>query len=145
MTRLHLPAADLTTGPAAGARTWTITLPAGLPLLNANGRLHHAPRARLTAAIRAAGKHATEAAGVPALSRAHVFGILHPATRGRRDPANWYPSFKAFVDGLVDAGVLPDDDDTHLVGPDMRLGPVVKGGQLQLLVIELPPVKAVGR
>ncbi|MFI7532614.1 hypothetical protein [Streptosporangium sp. NPDC049376] len=143
MTARHLPAADLTLGLVAGARTWTITLPAGTPLLNANNRLHHAPKARLTAAIRAAGKQATEAAGVPPLARAHVFGILHPATRGRRDPANWYPSFKAFIDGLVDAGVLPDDDDTHLVGPDMRLGPVMKGGQLQLLVIELPAPEAV--
>ncbi|MFF4412147.1 hypothetical protein ACFYY8_06410 [Streptosporangium sp. NPDC001559] len=145
MTAPHMPAADLTTGPAAGARTWTITLPAGLPLLNANNRLHHAPKARLTAAIRAAGKQATEAAGVPKLARAHVFGILHPATRGRRDPANWYPSFKAAIDGLVDAGVLVDDDDTHLVGPDMRLGDVVRGGQLRLLVIELPALEAVDR
>ncbi|MFD0889967.1 hypothetical protein ACFQ08_35955, partial [Streptosporangium algeriense] len=94
---------------------------------------------------RAAGRVAVEQAGIPALQRAHVFGILHPATRGRRDPANWYPSFKAAIDGLVDAGVLVDDDDRHLVGPDMRIGPVVKGGQLQLLVIELPAPETVCR
>lgn len=30
---------------------------------------------------------------------------------------------KALVDGLVDAGLLPDDDARHLQGPDMRLDP----------------------
>ncbi len=48
-----------------------------------------------------------------------------------RDPANWYPSFKAPIDGLTDkkrkgqvlaVGVLSDDSDEHVVGPDMRLG-----------------------
>ena len=31
------------------------------------------------------------------------------------------PTLKALVDGLVDAGLLPDDDARHLQGPDMRL------------------------
>jgi hypothetical protein len=138
--------------PHAGAgptcRLHTITLPAGLRLLNANQRLHHAPKAKLTAKIRAAAVEAvTEdrdlmaalaaAKPGPLFARAHILGVLHPPTRRRADPANWYPSFKAAVDGIVDAGVLDDDDHTHLLGPDMRLGDIVKGGQLVLVVREL--------
>lgn len=31
-----------------------------------------------------------------------------------QDPANCYPSLKAFVDGLVDANVIADDDGIHV-------------------------------
>lgn len=136
---------------AARPRPRTFTLPAGLDLLNANQRLHHAPKAKLTAKIRGAATEAvTEnddlmtalaaAKPGPLFQRAHILGILRPSTYGRRrDAANWYPSFKAAVDGIVDAGVLDDDDHTHLLGPDMRLGSVVKGGQLVLVVRELAP------
>ena len=54
-------------------------------------------------------------------------GAPHPGPGPGRpgpptDPANAYPAVKALIDGLVDAGVLPDDDAAHLDGPDMRLG-----------------------
>ncbi|MGK5529336.1 hypothetical protein [Streptomyces sp. URMC 129] len=125
--------------------SYRITLPAGLPLLNANQRLHHKPKARITRALRDAAfatvsenpalMAALAAAKPNALfERAHILGVLHPPTRRRADPANWYPSFKAAVDGLVDAGLLDDDDHTRVLGPDMRLGPVVKDGQLVLVV-----------
>jgi len=65
--------------------------------------------------------------------------VLCPPDSGhRRDPANWYPSFKACVDGLVDAGVLNDDDHAHVIGPDMRIGPVVPRSQLVLYIRQLP-------
>ncbi|GII84564.1 hypothetical protein Ssi03_25540 [Sphaerisporangium siamense] len=118
-------------------RTWTVVLPAGLGLLNANDRLHHHVKARLTAALRLAGRQAALAAEVPAIERAHIIGRYCPPDRRRRDVGNLYPSFKAAIDGLVDAGVLPDDDDEHLIGPDMRLGPVVACGRLELVVTEL--------
>ena len=130
---------------AAGPRPYVIELPAGLRLLNANQRMHHKPKAKLTAEIRAKAMEAVsespalmealaEAKPGPLFQRAHVLGILRPATARRADPANWYPSFKAAVDGLVDAGLLDDDDHEHVVGPDMRLGNKVKGGQLVLVV-----------
>jgi crossover junction endodeoxyribonuclease RusA len=129
-------------------RYYTIHLPVGLELLNSNQRLHRAVRSRMTASIRAAAMRACSeddtmraalvAAGdAPLLQRAYILGVLHPASRRRADPANWYPSFKAAVDGLVDAGVLEDDDHSHLVGPDMRIGPVVRGARLTLFVQEI--------
>jgi crossover junction endodeoxyribonuclease RusA len=127
------------------SQSFTITLPAGLPLLNANRRTHHHIRAMRTRLIRAAAIEAVAehrplmealAAAKPGVlfQRARIVGYLRPARAGRADPANWYPSFKAAVDGLVDAGLLEDDDHTRLVGPDMRLGSKVAGGQLVLVI-----------
>jgi crossover junction endodeoxyribonuclease RusA len=135
---------------AAGPPAHTITLPAGLRLLNANQRMHHKAKAKLTAAIRDAAMEAVSenralmdalaaAKPGPLFQRAHILGVLHPATARRADPANWYPSFKAAVDGIVDAGLLDDDDHEHVIGPDMRLGDKVKGSQLVLVVRALGP------
>ncbi|WP_394425502.1 RusA family crossover junction endodeoxyribonuclease [Streptomyces sp. SGAir0957] len=131
-------------------RTFTLTLPRGLKLLNANQRVHHRVRADLTHEIRSAAhtacsenEHMRAALAAanphPVLQQAYILGVLHPGSRRRIDPANFYPSFKAAVDGLVDAGVLEDDDHTHVVGPDMRIGPIVKGGQLTLVIQEITP------
>lgn len=90
--------------------------------LSANERTHWSRRARVTRAWRSTTAALARDAGLPALQRAHVFAVLHHGDRRRRDPANSGPTVKAAVDGLVDAGVLPDDDDVHLVGPDVRLG-----------------------
>ncbi|ANZ17475.1 hypothetical protein O1L44_16385 [Streptomyces noursei] len=113
--------------------TYTVELPAGMELLNSNRREHHYRRARIVKALRAAAKEA--AADLPALDDlgpVRIIAVVHPRDRRRRDPANWYPSVKAAVDGLVDAGVLKDDDHTRVIGPDMRLGEVVHGSQLAL-------------
>lgn len=133
-------------------RSFTITLPPGLKLLNANQRVHHRVRAELTQAIRGAAmaqcseepamRAALVSAGdAPVLQHAYILGILHPGSRRRLDPANFYPSFKAAVDGLVDAGVLKDDDHTRVIGPDMRIGPIAKGGRLALVIQELSPAE----
>ena len=129
-------------------RHFTITLPPGLKLLNANQRVYHRVRAELTQAIRGAAmaqcseepgmRAALVSAGdTPVMQHAYILGVLHPGSRRRLDPANFYPSFKAAVDGLVDAGVLEDDDHTRVIGPDMRIGPVIKGGRIALHIQEL--------
>ncbi|MFJ2733714.1 hypothetical protein [Streptomyces sp. NPDC087317] len=137
---------------AAGARPlpYVIPLRRGLKLLNSNQRLHYRRRAEYTSKIREAAMEAVSecpalmaalaaAKPDPLFARAHVLGVLHPPTDGRRDPANWYPTFKAAVDGIVDAGLLEDDDHTRLLGPDMRLGEKRKGGQIVLVVRGLEP------
>lgn len=131
------PPVVIRAGAGGGGRAWRIELPARMDLLNANHRTHWRKRANTTRLLRAAAFVCAKAAKVPPLQRAHVVGIYEPPNKRRRDAANLYPSFKAAIDGLVDAGVLPDDDSAHLDGPDMRLGPVHPGGRLVLIVTEL--------
>ena|SRR5215475_3228707 len=119
-------------------RLWIIALPAGIELLNSNDRDGHwARRKRVTENLRITTGWLARSARMPALQRAHVVAVYEPPDRRRRDPANLYPSFKACVDGLVDAGVLPDDDSAHLDGPDARIGTVCPGGRIVLHVREL--------
>ncbi|CAL9501968.1 hypothetical protein [Streptomyces sp. enrichment culture] len=142
------PAATTAAGPRPAP--FVIPLPVGLELINSNESQHRARRARIVKAIRSSAHEAvTECPALmdalaaakpgPLFQRAHILGVLHPDTNGRRDPANWYPSFKAAVDGIVDAGLLEDDDHTRVVGPDMRLGEKRKGSQIVLLVRGLAP------
>ena len=123
-------------------RQWTITLPAGTRLLSANGREHWAQRAAVTASLRHAAGWLARAQHIPRLDRAHVLAVYEPPDRRRRDPANLYPSVKACVDGLTDAGAWVDDDAEHVAGPDMRLGDVCPGGRLILTITELCPARA---
>ena len=56
------------------------------------------------------------------------------AGRHRRDIANWYPTCKAGLDGVVDAGFLDDDDTAHVDGPHMyeAVDPVLAHGGVYL-------------
>ena len=126
--------------------SWSVALPEGLKLLNENQtrRMHWHAKSDLAAAIRAAAAYAARQAlhnGMPRMERAHIFYVIHPGPRvTRRDPANWAQSAKAAIDGLVDAGVLPDDDSTRCLGGDPRLGHPVKGSQLVLVLTDLDQI-----
>lgn len=92
-------------------------------LLNANQNEFWAKKARKVKALRHRSKIAHRR--TRPMNRAHLtVHVGWPDTR-RRDVANWSPSFKAAIDGAIDAGVLRDDDDAHLIGPDLR--PFVAG------------------
>lgn len=101
----------------------TLTIPAPCEPLNSNQRLHHHVKAKRTAAWRARAHVAAIQAGKPRLDRAHIRVTVHSTTNRRRDVLNLAPTVKACIDGLVqDAGVLPDDSDTYVIGPDLRPG-----------------------
>jgi crossover junction endodeoxyribonuclease RusA len=124
---------------AATRRAWTVELPAGMKLMNANHRIHWRRRVEYTKALRDAACVLAKAQRIPTLDRAHIVCVYEPPTARRCDPTNWAPSAKAAVDGLVDAGVLEDDDAKHLDGPDMRLGQKTPGGRLVLHIVEVTP------
>lgn len=99
-------------------------------LISGNRRIHHHTRAQVCAYWR---KLAHDAA-IDAYGYADVGCSWHQRARivvtvrfpdlRRRDVSNLYPYVaKPIVDGLVDARVFPDDDDRHVVGPDLRRHP----------------------
>ncbi|MFF4188197.1 hypothetical protein ACFYZ9_33880 [Streptomyces sp. NPDC001691] len=116
-------------------------MPDGLKLLNSNDRHPHwSEKARRTAAIRGDVATVARSQRIPPLLWAHVVYFVHPGPRTTHfDPGNWSPTVKAAVDGLVDAGVLPDDNATRLRGPDPRPGERCDqaGGRVVLVLTEL--------
>ncbi len=122
----------------AGPRTYTVTFPAGLELLNANGRTHWRHRHRVTAMLRETAAWLARVQHIPPLARARIVAVYEPPDSRRRDAPNWYPSFKAAIDGLVDAGVLPDDSDRYVTALEMRCGEPCPRGRIVLHLTEVP-------
>lgn len=111
---------------------------AGLQWINANDRGLWMARFRKTKAWRQRAWIRAKAEGIGYVGRARVVCELHFSDGRRRDPANWAPTTKAIVDGLVDAHVFTDDDSKHLVGPDMRVGEKVVPANIGVWVLIYP-------
>ena len=104
--------------------TLELTIPAPCDWLNSNQRLHWTEKARRTRIWRHAahgavlGQHKGARFDVPV----RITVTIHKTRAGRYDVANYGVTAKAIVDGLVDAGVIPDDSNEWVTGPDMRAG-----------------------
>lgn len=79
------------------------------PPITANNRFHWAKKAKITKQIRHEALIRAKAARIKPSEHVHVKLMYRPADNRRRDPSNLMPTQKALVDGLVDAGVVPDD------------------------------------
>lgn len=97
------------------------------PPLNANQRLHWAAKANLTRKIRETVKEKALGARFwpTPIDTITVRLVWVVADRRRRDSDNIYPTFKAMCDGLVDAGIVPDDTPQYMDkrAPIIRLEP----------------------
>lgn len=117
------------------------TLPiARAGLLTANDKPHWARKAALTKQLRRWGYLlAREGQGVARLhlTRARVeFEFAYPDRR-RRDRHNLAPTVKALMDGLIDAGLLPDDSDRFLDGPHTVIADRLAGKHLNIPMYEV--------
>ncbi len=85
-----------------GQRPWTT---------NAERRWHHMERAARVRDTRESFGWMAKAQQVPELRAINVFATpLAKDKRWRQDVGACFPAVKAAVDGLVDAGILPDDN-----------------------------------
>ena len=82
-------------------------------MLNANDRPHWAQKAKITAYLRQIGRLKVSEGKYPAYTKKRPCGLvvtIYAPTKRRMDPPNFYPTVKALVDGMTDAGIWTDDN-----------------------------------
>lgn len=109
-------------------------------ILTANDKHHWARKAALTKQLRRWGYLlGREGQGVARLhlTRARVECEFAYPDRRRRDRHNLAPTVKALMDGLIDAGLLPDDADRYLDGPHTVIADHLAGKRLGQTMYEV--------
>ncbi|QDF20231.1 hypothetical protein SEA_BRAN_49 [Corynebacterium phage Bran] len=120
---------------------YTLWLPYALPPLTANQRMHWRRKADTVRDVRYATNVLARNAKLPQ-GVEHVTIELHytPRDRRRRDASNLMPTQKAVVDGLVDAGLVPDDTPDYVtetiptIDPPQRDAPGPRESRLYLTI-----------
>lgn len=116
-----------------------------LQLLSANKRIHYHQRAEAARYWRSKGRRVIG----DAYGRADEGQAWHQAARiiltfrfpdnRRHDVGNLYPYVaKPLVDGFIDARLLPDDNDKHLIGPDLRRDPEKGPHRITVQILDIP-------
>lgn len=118
------------------AGEWRLVLPMTLPL-SLNDRTHFRVKAQAVKEVRDMVIVLARAAKIPPCRKVRTTLIYVPRDRRRRDPLNLVATMKACEDGLVDAGVIPDDNPDYVEScmPLIDLPqPDLTGGRLTLFV-----------
>lgn len=122
-------------------RRWELEIPVGrLRALNLNVHAHRQQQATLSRRWRQAAWAAALEAKLPKVDHAQVQLHLLAPDRRRRDADNLAPTSKAVVDGLRDAGVLPDDSTDvidHLMPAIHPPSRARKGPRWVVVIVEL--------
>lgn len=97
----------------------TFTIPNSL-WISSNDRLHYYTRASRVKHLRHLARVQARNTDLPkALNWCRIVAHIAYSKPTKADPANAYPTLKALVDGLVDYGLVKDDDSEHVEGPHM--------------------------
>jgi len=119
--------------------TTPITFPLPAPLMNMNKRLHWREERRLARIWRQTAMIAAiDSLGTPKQRRrgpSTVEITLPVRDRRKRDPHNYFPTVKHIVDGLVDAGIWPDDNPEWVTTVEPHLTRGTRG----LVIVLLTP------
>lgn len=119
-------------------RTHILELSFDKPPLTLNFRGHWAEKARLTKQIRTEVHLRARAANLPR-GLDHIIITLHyqPRDNRRRDPSNLMLTQKSCLDGLVDYGLVPDDNPTYVEEHMPKIHPVDKTPRRSRLWLEI--------
>lgn len=121
-------------------RSWLLELPQTKPM-SLNDRMIWPVKAKVTKEYVDTTIVLAKAAKIPALERCSVLLVYGPRDTRTRDPLNLVQTLKAVEDGLVRAGVVPDDNPLYVesVMPVvLEKGPAnSRGGRLWVMVTEL--------
>lgn len=100
---------------------YVIHLPWRRPPISANDRWpHYAVKARVEQEIKHASWALARKAKIPPLEAILVELVWYPGNNRRVDGDNSAPTLKYLIDGLVKAGVLPDDNSERVLRGSCR-------------------------
>lgn len=126
-------------------RTWTLQLGERTPLsMNGQRRGPHA-HARKVKEYRRLAAYLAIQAKIPPLDRIVVELHHAPRHQRRRDPMNLVATLKPVEDGIVDAGVIPDDTPQYSI-PTVPIidEPTGQPGRLYVVIREVVTIAAEG-
>ena len=120
------------------------TLKHGNQMISANDRMHFRVKSQITQFLRKLSandkwEHAIYTRKNPCTITIDV----QPPTSRRMDAPNWYPTVKALIDGLVDSGLLSDDNN-HVIKSTTFESTKLSDTENYKLVITLEPIKEGG-
>lgn len=144
--QLPLTAAQLVSAPltAATGRAWSLALPWGSVPWSLNDFWNRFRVAEVKKSIRGTAMVLAQAQHIDPMERCRVGLHVLPAQDRVRDAENPMPTMKALCDGLVDAGVVADDDPWRMVKEMPVIYQRVRGqpARLWLVIEELQPCPA---
>lgn len=118
------------------------SLRGGNEMISSNDRLNKYVRAELTAHLR---KLSTEVAFktyehpertmFSDISPCYIGVIVCPPTKRRMDAPNWYPTIKALIDGLTDAGIFEDDNNNVIKSTTFVPGPKTETKKYRIEIV----------
>lgn len=115
-----------------------ISLRRGNQMISANDRMHYQVKGQITQFLRELACYECKRTGLApeapySPSRpCTVTVIVRPPTARRNDAPNWYPTIKALVDGLTDAGVWTDDNNQVIKAMTFIPGKKTETGKYRL-------------
>ena len=96
--------------------------------------------AKLVAEVRCDAGWVVKGARIPACARVTVGLVYVPAVRRKRDGGeNYADTLKAAIDGVVDAGVVPDDTPEYVIRLMPVVAPVDRDNPGVFLTLEVAP------
>ena len=124
-------------------KTNPTTLKHGNQMISANDRMHFRVKSQLTQFLRRLSDNRTWSRPVYTRKNPCTITIdVQPPTSRRMDAPNWYPTVKALIDGLVDSGLLSDDNN-HVIKSTTFKSTKLSDTKNYKLVITIEPVKEV--
>lgn len=101
---------------------WEVPLPYVAPPLSLNDRYGWQKHARLASGVKRDTMHMAGFIRLPKnLDRVGIVLHYQPKVKRQRDGDNLYATLKPAIDGLVAYGLIPDDDDEHVVHRDIEI------------------------
>lgn len=114
----------------------------GNEMISSNDRLNMHVKAELTAYLRKLSKESAfkmyehpERAMFSDVHPCHMGIIICPPTKRRMDAPNWYPTIKALIDGLTDAGIFEDDNDKIIRSYTFIRGPQTENKKYRIELV----------